>query len=176
MSDDKVMTAEEWQRSWRIEQQGREQAESALSEARAEVERLTGELAGCRAMLRDEDAGSEALLQRVSELIGEVATWKDRAALQSDFKEAALARNNADTDLLRELVDEGECSYDHHGYCQTHTLDPKPCPHERAKARLNAPTDAEQECDDPIPQDEYGGRWSPCGKCGPCRARAAKEG
>lgn len=39
--------------------------------------------------------------------------------------------------LLRELVaGEDDCSYDHHGYCQSHRLDPKPCPVERAHVLL----------------------------------------
>lgn len=40
--------------------------------------------------------------------------------------------------LVAELVDDAECRYDHHGYCQSHRLDPKPCPHERATAALRA--------------------------------------
>lgn len=32
--------------------------------------------------------------------------------------------------LLESLVDDEPCSYDHHGYCQTHFLHAKPCPYE----------------------------------------------
>jgi hypothetical protein len=39
--------------------------------------------------------------------------------------------------LVDELVDDEDCCYDHHGYCQAHSLQAKPCPHERAKALLN---------------------------------------
>lgn len=39
-------------------------------------------------------------------------------------------------ELLRELTDHDPCHYDHHGYCQAHSLDEKPCPHERAQALL----------------------------------------
>ena len=35
-------------------------------------------------------------------------------------------------ELLRELTDNEVCSYDHHGYCQTHFLSEKPCPNETA--------------------------------------------
>jgi len=35
--------------------------------------------------------------------------------------------------LVTELVDADPCRYDHHGYCQTHSLHEKPCPHEQAK-------------------------------------------
>ena len=28
------------------------------------------------------------------------------------------------------LVDESPCWYDHHGYCQAHSLHEKPCPHD----------------------------------------------
>lgn len=47
--------------------------------------------------------------------------------------------------LVAELVDGDDCWYDHHGYCQAHHLDPKPCPHERAKRllrRLGEPLDS----------------------------------
>lgn len=37
------------------------------------------------------------------------------------------------TKLLNELTDDSECRYDHHGYCQEHSLGSYPCPHERAK-------------------------------------------
>lgn len=40
--------------------------------------------------------------------------------------------------LLRELVDDGPCHYDHHGQCQGHSLDDAPCPHARAKELLGA--------------------------------------
>jgi hypothetical protein len=38
--------------------------------------------------------------------------------------------------LVEELHDEDPCSYDHHGYCQTHSLGKFPCPHTRARAAL----------------------------------------
>lgn len=38
--------------------------------------------------------------------------------------------------LLAQLVDPEPCNYDHHANCQTHSLDPMPCPHERAKRLL----------------------------------------
>lgn len=38
--------------------------------------------------------------------------------------------------LVAELVDPEGCWYDHHGYCQAHSLAEKPCPHERAKTAL----------------------------------------
>lgn len=40
--------------------------------------------------------------------------------------------------LLEELVDPDPCWFDHHGYCQAHSLHMKPCPHERAKELLDA--------------------------------------
>lgn len=39
--------------------------------------------------------------------------------------------------LLERLVDPDPCQYDHHGYCQAHSLDEYPCPHEQAKEFLN---------------------------------------
>lgn len=38
--------------------------------------------------------------------------------------------------LIADLADDGPCHYDHNGYCQAHSLDPRPCPHERAKRVL----------------------------------------
>ncbi len=38
--------------------------------------------------------------------------------------------------ILIRLVDEDDCRYDHHGYCQTHNLGEQPCPHEQAKPLL----------------------------------------
>jgi hypothetical protein len=49
---------------------------------------------------------------------------------------AALDEGERERALLRELIDTGDCYYDHHGYCQAHALQPRPCPHERAKALL----------------------------------------
>lgn len=39
--------------------------------------------------------------------------------------------------LIAELTDKRECKYDREGYCQTHSLDLKPCPHERAKTLID---------------------------------------
>jgi len=41
--------------------------------------------------------------------------------------------------LVKELVDPERCWYDHHGYCQTHCLQPRPCPHELAHKLLEIP-------------------------------------
>ena len=38
--------------------------------------------------------------------------------------------------LVKELTDAGECWYDHHGLCQAHNLQERPCPHSRAKEWL----------------------------------------
>lgn len=38
--------------------------------------------------------------------------------------------------LLIELTDEDDCRYDHHGYCQAHSLDTAPCPHSRSKTLI----------------------------------------
>lgn len=39
--------------------------------------------------------------------------------------------------LIEELTDKDDCYYDHHGYCQAHSLHDSPCPHSRAKMLLN---------------------------------------
>jgi hypothetical protein len=36
-------------------------------------------------------------------------------------------------ELLIELTDVDDCQYDHHGYCQAHSLHTAPCPHSRSK-------------------------------------------
>lgn len=36
-------------------------------------------------------------------------------------------------DLVAALIDPDPCRYDHHGYCQTHSLHEAPCPHDLAK-------------------------------------------
>jgi hypothetical protein len=38
--------------------------------------------------------------------------------------------------LLIELTDEDDCRYDHHGYCQAHSLDIAPCPHSRSRTLI----------------------------------------
>lgn len=42
--------------------------------------------------------------------------------------------------LIAEFVDDEPCRYDHHGYCQSHSLAEKPCPHETAKHVLTTAT------------------------------------
>lgn len=40
-------------------------------------------------------------------------------------------------ELIKDLVDEGDCYFDHHGYCQAHGWTGEgECPHSRAKAIL----------------------------------------
>ena len=38
--------------------------------------------------------------------------------------------------LLGEIVDDEDCQYDHHGYCQTHNLGERPCVFERARQEV----------------------------------------
>lgn len=37
------------------------------------------------------------------------------------------------TSIICDMTDDELCSYDHYGYCHTHSLHERPCPHERAK-------------------------------------------
>lgn len=39
-------------------------------------------------------------------------------------------------EIAYKMYDVDPCSYDHHGYCQTHGLHQKPCPHEQMKLIL----------------------------------------
>lgn len=50
--------------------------------------------------------------------------------------EAARAENAKLRALLAEFVDDDECYYDHHDYCQTHRLGSHPCEVERARQIL----------------------------------------
>lgn len=64
----------------------------------------------------------------------------DRARLAEALvrvtKEHAAALD-AVADILRDLTDPGECSFDHHGYCQEHVwLQDGECPNARAKRWL----------------------------------------
>jgi len=52
---------------------------------------------------------------------------------EPDPDEAAMLRG-----LVADFVDPDPCEYDHNGYCQAHSLHGRPCPHERAKALLEA--------------------------------------
>ena len=45
--------------------------------------------------------------------------------------------------LLADLFDPDACVYDHHDLCQSHGLQPKPCPHERILALFRAEAAAE---------------------------------
>jgi hypothetical protein len=47
-----------------------------------------------------------------------------------------LRENEKLRNLLRELIDPDPCQYDHHDYCQSHSLHERPCPHQRAKELL----------------------------------------
>ena len=84
----------------------------------------------------------EDQLSRVGMMASGSPTWdlspNDIAALK-----AVLANRNRQADmiaelrgLLDEMTDSQSCNFDHHGYCQTHNLHERPCPHERAKKIL----------------------------------------
>lgn len=53
-----------------------------------------------------------------------------------EARQAAEAERDTWRELVRELVDDGPCHYDHHGQCQGHSLHDRPCPHSRAKELL----------------------------------------
>ena len=47
-----------------------------------------------------------------------------------------IPENESAIKIISELCDPEDCDYDHHGYCQAHSLHKRPCPHERAKMFL----------------------------------------
>ncbi len=60
---------------------------------------------------------------------------KKNSGLSNVRSNDLLARSLA---ILEDMIDSGECWYDHHGYCQEHawmTINPS-CPHKRAKQLL----------------------------------------
>jgi hypothetical protein len=61
-----------------------------------------------------------------------------RAEIAVDVRGLAEVANQlgALLGLITEFVSPDACQYDHHGYCQAHSLDPAPCPHERARGLL----------------------------------------
>lgn len=58
-----------------------------------------------------------------------------------EWLQAKLSNPEKEIEGLREimfdLIDNEECVYDHHGYCQTHNLGENPCANERANKALN---------------------------------------
>lgn len=67
---------------------------------------------------------------------GDMQNLFDEALEKISAKDAEIAELRK---LLAELTDPDECRYDHHGYCQTHSLQEYPCPHSRAKELLEQP-------------------------------------
>lgn len=79
----------------------------------------------------------KALLCRVRDLEKDCAGYE---AMKTGVlvRIANLEYDNAHfRSLIAELTDSDECSYDHHGLCQAHSLQEKPCPHERAKKEID---------------------------------------
>ena len=70
------------------------------------------------------------------------ACASERAAAFDHLRAVILAHDEqvkALADATCDLVDADPCRFDHHGYCQAHYwLSDGVCPHERAKAALNA--------------------------------------
>lgn len=74
-----------------------------------------------------------------TELEAEVESLRKLAAHYAAVADEHKAEVERLRGLLGELVDTGDCQYDHHGYCQAHKLDPRPCPNERAITLLALP-------------------------------------
>jgi hypothetical protein len=78
---------------------------------------------------KERDALSEAYSQAL-ESLRLAETHSDAFAAQA--KKAETERD-ALLVLVEELHDTDPCSYDHHDYCQAHSLHDRPCPHGRAQ-------------------------------------------
>jgi hypothetical protein len=72
-------------------------------------------------------------IYRNNQLIGVMDTPEDGRLVVDALNQAEPL-----TALVRDLYDDGECWYDHHGYCQGHgwTKTDPTCPHARAKTLL----------------------------------------
>jgi hypothetical protein len=98
---------------------------------------------GYREGLRDGIELSKDCEGVIAERYERIGRDKGYAAGESerDALRAEVSRLTGEVDVLRRLVEEltdaGECWYDHHGLCQAHSLQEKPCPHERAKRLLS---------------------------------------
>lgn len=60
------------------------------------------------------------------EVVAKVRRWLDQSVREAKT-------------IIEDLADGDDCTYDHHGYCQTHgwfETNPQ-CPHKRAKAKLD---------------------------------------
>jgi hypothetical protein len=88
------------------------------------------------------DAAHRQAVARLAELEGVNNTGRDAKSRWRDKRldeaRGHIAELEAERDrwrgLVIELIDDDDCLYDHHGYCQTHALYKNPCPYERAKA------------------------------------------
>ena len=70
-----------------------------------------------------------------TEAIAKEAKMTREEALKWRFKMPGLLARSLE--ILKDIYDEGECQYDHHGSCQTHgwiNMGNCPCPHMRARA------------------------------------------
>lgn len=66
------------------------------------------------------------------------AEWKRER--DEVWAELAIAETERDAamDIVRDIVDDDPCDYDHHDYCQTHGLHSRPCANERAVTLIAA--------------------------------------
>lgn len=161
---DEPMSAEERERLWDEVLFGEaDPIQKAAFALRAEMQRMDEEndrlnrmqtafLGKERDEIRDElFTRAEAAEQRVKELEKELLDFTELLAgkiavgydserdYQKDRADKLELDNETLLSLVRNLVDEGECQLDHHGYCQTHgwmATEP-PCPHARAKELLD---------------------------------------
>lgn len=70
-----------------------------------------------------------------SALIAVIAKWKPK----TDEADARLIAAAPDLlELVRQLLDDDDCVYDHHDLCQTHFLHERPCPYERGRELLES--------------------------------------
>ena len=76
-------------------------------------------------------------------------------ALEEQVPEVLEERENFLLSLLKEFVDDEECHYDHHGFCQTHLGGEYPCEFTRAREVLKngIPSPWIPVSDQPPPKD-----------------------
>lgn len=93
---------------------------------------LLAELAQLRTVAADYDARGDALAIAT----GALSDLREKVTDHSAAVDSLSSENAQLRLLVAELTDDDPCRYDHHGYCQAHSLDEAPCPHARAKELL----------------------------------------
>lgn len=81
----------------------------------------------------------ESIIKELSNISRGVIRFSDECLLSFDVDKLAdwhLAEVKPLVKALKSLIDDDECSLDHHGYCQTHFSGSSPCVMDMARKAL----------------------------------------